>query len=402
MWLSSQAQTRSSPTVAPQVMAGSEDLTEAPVLAAVTIPAPLVLPQLPAASSGRGPGRQHVVMVARTDARTGRLAVHSQRAEAPRASQPHLLCSVTALSQAARVSAGMHRSPGPAQEALAELTHRAWGGGAAQPARSVWAALAARGLGDQGFGVHPALADAAIHAGAVLRGRAQGGSMVTIAIGCYAVQHALAGAPSMLKHCEPEKQLCSCRTIASGSLLLQCLVSGQCIWPASFVLGICLRLPSHVYLGVRAAGEREVHAGAALSASGTDGDVTSSHQMAAGAGRSAESSMAPPCDCMAIGGVLARLLTSQLPAGTQTAGTVAAQTRAAAALASGRRAVDARASRQGGGSAAGGPDPTWVPIYEETMEEALAAAVAPLLQLPPAAASLPPHFIESVAALLIR
>ena len=181
------------------MMTSSEDLTEAPVLAAITIPAPLVLPQLAAASSGRGPGRQHVAMVARTDAKAGRLAVHSQRADAPRASQPHLLCSVTALSRAARDSAGMHASPGPAREALAGLAHRAWSGGAGRPARRVWAALAARGLGDQGFGVHPALADAAIHAGAALRGRAEGGSMVTVAIGCYAVQHALAGAPRMLR-----------------------------------------------------------------------------------------------------------------------------------------------------------------------------------------------------------
>ena len=157
---------------------------------------------------------------------------------------------------------------------------------------------------------------------------------------------------------------------------------------------------------MRAAGDREVHAGAALSASGLGGDVTSSHQMAASAGRAAESGMAPSCDCVAIGGVLARLLTSQLPTDTQTAGAVAAQTRAEAALASGRRAVTSRASRQGGrtpaGLAAGGPDPTWVPLFEETEEEALAAAVAPLIQLPPPPAPLPPHFGESVAALPIR
>ena len=216
-------------------MSGSEDLTEAPVLAAITIPAPLMLPQLAAASSGRGPGRQHVAMVARTDAKTGRLAVHSQRAEAPRASQPHLLCSVTALRQAAGTSAGIHVSPGPAREALAGLAHRAWGGGAGQPARSVWAALAARGFGDQGFGMHPALADAAIHAGAVLRGRAEGGSMVTVAMGCYAVQHALAGVPSISIICKPEHKLCSCRMLTSGSFasfILQCLVTVQCTWPA--------------------------------------------------------------------------------------------------------------------------------------------------------------------------
>ena len=158
--------------------------------------------------------------------------------------------------------------------------------------------------------------------------------------------------------------------------------------------------------GVRDAGEREVHAGAALSASGIDGDVTSSHQVAARAGRAREASMAPPCPCVAIGGVLARLLTSQLPAGTQTAGAVAAQTHRAAALASDRGALDVRASRQGGrnpaGIAAAGPDPTWVPLFEETDEEALAAAVAPLIQLPPPAAPLPLHFCEPVAALPIR
>ena len=390
-------------------MAGSEDLNEAPVLAAITIPAPLMLPQLAAASSGRGPGRQHGTMVARTNAKTGRLAVHSQRAEAPRASQPHLLCSVTALSQAAGTSAGMQGSPGPAREALAGLAHRAWGGGAGQSARSVWAALAARGLGDQGFAMHPALADAAIHAGAVLRGQDQGGSMVTVAIGCYAVQHALAGAPSISIMREPEHKLCSCRILPSSSFasfILQCLVAVQCTWPASCVLGTCLRLTSHVGLGARAAGEREVHAGAGLSASSLDGDVTSSHQVAASAGRAAESGMAPSCDCVAIGGVLARLLTLQLPAGVRAAGADAAQINAAAALASDRRTENARASRHGGhtpaGLAAGGPDPTWVPLFEETEEDALAAAAAPLIQLPPAAAPLPPHFGESVAALPIR
>ena len=181
------------PYSAPQVMSASDDLLDAPVLAAAAIPVPLVLPQLAAAYPGRVP-RQHVALITRIDARAGRLAVHSQRAEAARASQPHLHCSITALSQAARVGPGMRTPPGPAWEALAEMVHRAWGGGAGQAAGDVWAALAARGLGDQGFGVHPALADSAIHAGAVLRGRAQRGSMITVAMGCYAVQHALAGA----------------------------------------------------------------------------------------------------------------------------------------------------------------------------------------------------------------
>lgn len=211
--------------------------------------------------------------------------------------------------------------------------------------------------------------------------------------------------PARLNNWKHER--CSSRTLASGSL--SCSAWSLC--NASGLHHVLSKhacdYPPKLSLGVRAAGEREVHAGIALSASGLNGDVTGSHQLVASAARVTESSMAaPPCTCVAIGGVLARLLTSQAPADSLSAGTVAVPTHAAGALASGRRALDARASRQGGGTpaglAAGGPDPMWVPLYEETEVEALAAAAAPLIQLPPAAAPLPPHFDETVAALPIR
>ena len=116
--------------------------------------------------------------------------------------------------------------------------------------------------------------------------------------------------------------------------------------------------------------------------------------------------MKRPCTCVTIAGVLARQVTSQLPAETPISGTLTGQSPAAAALAGGRRSFGAHAGRPGGGTpaglAAGGPDGMWVPKFEETEDEALAAAPAPLLQLLPAAAPLSPHFADAVAALPIR
>ena len=51
------------------------------------------------------------------------------------------------------------------------------------------------GSADQSFLVHPAVADAAIHAGAALRGQDQTGMMVSVSIGHYGVQRAMHGAP---------------------------------------------------------------------------------------------------------------------------------------------------------------------------------------------------------------
>lgn len=52
------------------------------------------------------------------------------------------------------------------------------------------------GSADQSFWVHPAAADAAIHAGAALRGRDQTGMMVSVSIGHYSPRRAMHGAPS--------------------------------------------------------------------------------------------------------------------------------------------------------------------------------------------------------------
>jgi hypothetical protein len=46
---------------------------------------------------------------------------------------------------------------------------------------------------DQSFWVHPVLGDAAIHVGAALRDTQHTSMMVSVAIGCYAVQAALQG-----------------------------------------------------------------------------------------------------------------------------------------------------------------------------------------------------------------
>lgn len=50
------------------------------------------------------------------------------------------------------------------------------------------------GCADLSFWVHPAFADAAIHAGAALRSSDQTGMMVSVSIGYYGPQHAMHGA----------------------------------------------------------------------------------------------------------------------------------------------------------------------------------------------------------------
>ena len=50
------------------------------------------------------------------------------------------------------------------------------------------------GCADLSFWVHPAFADAAIHAGAALRSSDQTGMMVSVSIGYYRPQHAMRGA----------------------------------------------------------------------------------------------------------------------------------------------------------------------------------------------------------------
>jgi hypothetical protein len=52
--------------------------------------------------------------------------------------------------------------------------------------------------GDGGFWVHPAAADAAIHAGAALRGQREAGMMVSVAVGYYGARQALQGAHACL------------------------------------------------------------------------------------------------------------------------------------------------------------------------------------------------------------
>lgn len=60
----------------------------------------------------------------------------------------------------------------------------------------VVAGVSARGgSADASFWVHPSITDAAIHAGAALRGSKQTGMMVSVSIGYYRPQRAMRGAP---------------------------------------------------------------------------------------------------------------------------------------------------------------------------------------------------------------
>jgi hypothetical protein len=131
-------------------------------------------------------------MTARLDARTGRATVASQRPAGNRAPLPHFTASLSRT----HARQGMGHT-GAAAEAPLRLARAALEGLAGregtQAGGAVWAGVATEGLGDQGFLVHPAAADAAIHAGAVLRRRADAGFMVTVALGCYAVPHVLRG-----------------------------------------------------------------------------------------------------------------------------------------------------------------------------------------------------------------
>lgn len=128
-------------------------------------------------------------------ARPGQAALHMRGAlrqtHSP-AAGPHAAATSGASSEPAL--------PGCSSAALLLLLLQ---GDALRGARSgagqgVWAALE---LGprrsDEGFWVHPAAADAAIHAGAALRGSGEKGMMVSVAVGYYGTRHALQGAQAI-------------------------------------------------------------------------------------------------------------------------------------------------------------------------------------------------------------
>ena len=84
------------------------------------------------------------------------------------------------------------RGSAAAASVLLEVTSTAGERGAG--GQAVWAGVvAARRCCDESYWVHPSAADAAVHAGAALRGAQDRGMMVSVAVGHYGVQAALAG-----------------------------------------------------------------------------------------------------------------------------------------------------------------------------------------------------------------
>lgn len=321
--------------------------------------------------------------VARIDARAGRVWVLSQGPRAAQApSLSGLLSHAASPADAPRpVICTLEIPTGPAQAALAAAAFPRGSLGSLSGG-SVWATVDARGLGDQGFVVHPAVADAAVHAGAVLRARTDTGSMVTVALGCYAAQHGLHGALPDSSVRLPA-WLGRVTGISIVSLSLHKL-------PLACMLPVLLHCQYDVFRHCTwtIAGDREAHVCATLRPGGPTGATISNHQVAASSGSNGGS--AGPC--VAIGGVQARLLAAE-PSPAPPA--------AAAALPPAR---SMRMASAGGGAPAravtAGPDPCWVPVYEP--EDAGAAVAAAVVQLPPATAPLPPEFESEVATMPIR
>ncbi len=189
---------------------------------------------LPLAADGeraQTQSRQPSLMTARLDARTGGATVASQRPAGDRAPRTHLTASLSRTHARQGVGHACAAAGAPLRLARAALEGLAARGGT-HAGGAVWAGVATEGLGDQGFLVHPAVADAAIHAGAVLRRRADAGFMVTVALGCYAVPHMLRGG-SLPRHlraldCTLQRLLRACLSgLRHAPLVVICTESEQ-------------------------------------------------------------------------------------------------------------------------------------------------------------------------------
>lgn len=139
-----------------------------------------------------------------------------------------------------------------------------------------------------------------------------------------------------------------------------------------------------------AAGQLEAHAGAVLRPGAISGGVTSAHRVAVSAGGT--DGPGTTGMCLALDGVQARLLT--------------AAPRSPALAAARPQPVSASADAPAAAPRApvlvsAGPDPGWTPAFESD-DEGAAAPGQELVQLPAAAAPLPPGFEGAVAALPLR
>jgi hypothetical protein len=76
------------------------------------------------------------------------------------------------------------------------------------------------GCADLSFWVHPAFADAAIHAGAALRSSDQTGMMVSVSIGYYGPQRGMHGAPT----CQVVKKIVKTQSVVANLCKIVCVI----------------------------------------------------------------------------------------------------------------------------------------------------------------------------------